>query len=129
MEIFEAVVERLASLDYTISEGDKSAAVYSINKAEASLKASTNQFILPDGLFYVWTDMAAGIFLTDKKASGALAEVYDFSAPVKSVSEGDTSVTYAVTDSGTFESKFDTMLDKMLHPDPETILKYRRLAW
>mgnify|MGYP000500163823 CR=1 FL=1 len=39
------------------------------------------QLEVPEGLFYVWADMAAGMFLTDKKASGALSEVYDFDAP------------------------------------------------
>lgn len=129
MEIFEGVTGRLSVIGYETADTDKNAIVYCINKAEASLKSLTNQFILPEGLFYVWVDMAAGLFLTDKKTAGALNDIFDFSAPAKSISEGDTSVTYAVASSGTFEDQFDAMLAKMTHPDDETILRYRRLAW
>lgn len=73
--------------------------------------------------------MAAGMFLTDKKASGALSEVYDFDAPAKSISEGDTSVTFAIADTGSFEDQFDAMLAKMVNPDAELIAAFRRLVW
>lgn len=77
----------------------------------------------------MWADMAAGLFLTDKKASGGLADTYDFDAPAKSISEGDTSVTFALADSSSFEEQFDAMLDKMVHPDEELIAAFRRLVW
>ena len=68
-------------------------------------------------------------FELDKKASGGLADTYDFDAPAKSISEGDTSVTFALADSGSFEEQFDAMLDKMVHPDEELIAAFRRLVW
>ncbi len=129
MKICEGVAERLSAIGYEVGEDDKNAVIYCINKAEAALKVRTNQNVLPDGLFYVWVDMAAGYFLTDKKSNGALDGIFDFSAPAKSISEGDTSVTYAIASSGTFEDQFDAMLAKMTHPDNEVILRYRRLTW
>ena len=73
--------------------------------------------------------MAAGYFLTDKKASGALADIYNFSAPAKSISEGDTSVTFAIADTGSAEDQFDAMLAKLVTPDDDIIVRYRRLLW
>ena len=84
MEILAAVTARLSALGYTVTETDSAVLDYNIKKAETTLKARTNQLEVPEGLFYVWADMAAGMFLTDKKASGALSEVYDFDAPAKS---------------------------------------------
>ena len=129
MDILVAVTVRLSALGYTVTEADSLALDYSIKKAETTLKAQTNQLEVPEGLFYVWADMAAGMFLTDKKASGALSEVYDFNAPAKSISEGDTSVTFALADTGSFENQFDTMLAKMVNPDAELIAAFRRLVW
>lgn len=128
-DILSAVTARLASLGYTVSEDDASALDYHIQKSKITLKVSTNQQEVPEGLFYVWVDMAAGEFLMDKKSAGALSGLYDFSAPAKSISEGDTSVTFAVADAGSFENQFDAMLAKMINPDMDLILAFRRLVW
>lgn len=127
--IFTTVVSRLAELGYVATDIDNTAIRRNIDKAEAQLRAETNQREVPEGLFYVWVDMAAGLFLSDKKAAGALNDVYDFSAPAKSISEGDTSVTFAIADTGSFEDQFDAMLAKMITPDPDLIIAYRRLVW
>lgn len=127
--IFTTVVSRLAELGYVATDIDNTAIRRNIDKAEAQLRAETNQREVPEGLFYVWVDMAAGLFLSDKKAAGALNDVYNFSAPAKSISEGDTSVTFAIADTGSFEDQFDAMLAKMTTPDPDLIIAYRRLVW
>ena len=129
MDILVAVTARLSALGYTVDEADSMALDFNIKKAEATLRGVTNQPEVPGGLFYVWADMAAGLFLIDKKASGALAEVFDFSAPAKSISEGDTSVSFAIADGGTFETQFDAMLAKLVDPDQDLIIAFRRLAW
>ena len=100
-----------------------------IHKAESKLKALTNQNKIPQGLESTWIDVAAGYFLTDKKASGALADIYDFSAPAKQIAEGDTSVTFAIADTGSFEDQFDAMLARMITPEDDVIVRYRRLLW
>ena len=109
MDILAAVTARLEALGYKVVEADSAALQYNIAKAETYLKFSTNRLEVPEGLLYVWADMAAGLFLTDKKASGGLTDTYDFDAPAKSISEGDTSVTFALADSGSFEEQFDAM--------------------
>ena len=63
------------------------------------------------------------------KRQGALSEVYDFDAPAKSISEGDTSVTFAIADTGSFENQFDAMLAKMVNPDAELIACLLYTSW
>ena len=127
MDILETVTARLAALGYTVTDTDSAALSYCIDKAEATLKALTNQTAVPEGLFYTWVDMAAGQFLTGKKAAGALGDVYDFAAPAQSISEGDTSVTFA--SAATFETQFDAMLASMVTPPDELIAAFRRIVW
>lgn len=129
MDIHASVIARLETLGYSVTEADHPEIDYNVEKAETELKVSTNQFEVPEGLNYVWVDMAAGMFLNDKKASGALNSVYDFEAPAKSISEGDASVTFAIADTGSFEDQFDTMLAKMITPDADLIIAFRRLVW
>lgn len=129
MGIHATVITRLTALGYTVTEGDLSALDYYIGKAENVVRIKTNQPEVPEGLLYVWADMAAGMFLQDKKATGALACLYDFSAPAKSISEGDTSVTFAIADTGSFEDQFDATLARMVNPDEEVYLAFRRLVW
>ena len=97
MDILSTAKERLAAFGYKVTDDDNSALEYNIRRAEAYLIAQTNQKQVPDGLDYVWVDMAVGMFLADKKVTGALGDTYTFDAPVKSVSEGDTSVTFAIS--------------------------------
>ena len=89
--------------------------------------------MLPDGLFYTLVDMVAGQFLFDKKAAGALdgVEGFDFSAPAKSITEGDVSITFAGASDGaaSAEARFDAMLDKLIHPADSIFAAYRRMRW
>ncbi len=129
MDIRATVITRLTALGYTVTEGDLTALDYYIGKAENDIRAKTNQLEVPKGLHYVWADMVAGMFLRDKKAAGALACLYDFTAPAKSISEGDTSVTFALAGAGSFEDQFDATLARMVNPDEEVYLAFRRLVW
>ena len=91
MTVYEAVVSRLAMLGYTVTDNDETGLNFLIDKCEKDILADINQRVLPDGLFYVHVDMVAGQFLYDKKAAGGLdgLEGFDFSAPAKSITEGD----------------------------------------
>lgn len=129
MDILATINTRLTALAYTVTEDDIVALDCYIKKAETVIKAKTNQAAVPEELMYVWADMAAGMFLQDKKAAGTLSDKYDFSAPAKSISEGDTSVTFAIADTGSFEDQFDAMLAKMINPDEELFIAFRRLIW
>lgn len=133
MTVLEAVVLRLAMLGYTVTDNDNTGLKYLISRCEQEILSNINHTVLPDGLFYTLVDMVAGQFLYDKKAAGALdgLEGFDFSAPAKSISEGDISVTFAGASDGatTAEARFDALLETLRHPAESTLAAYRRLRW
>lgn len=130
MTVFEAVVLRLAMLGYKVIEDDTPGLEYLISKCEKDILADINQNALPDGLFYTLVDMVAGQFMFNKKAAGDL-EGFDFEAPVKSITEGDVSVTFAGGSDGasSAEARFDALLSKLMHPAQSTLAAYRRMWW
>lgn len=133
MTVYEAVVPRLAMLGYTVIGADKPALEHLIKKCEVDILSNIHHRELPDGLFCTLVDMVAGQFLYDKKAAGGLdgLEGFDFSAPAKSISEGNVSVTFAGASDGasTAEARFDAMLDGLRHPPESVLAAFRRLKW
>lgn len=102
------VVARLATLGYTSTEADRVSLEYLIPKCELDILANINHRELPDGLFYTLVEMAAGQFLSNKKAAGDL-EGFDFDSPVKSITEGDISVPLPELVTGPAAQKADLM--------------------
>lgn len=127
MAQYDDVVARLAALGYTVTDGQSAAVTYSINRAAEHIKANINRTEIPEGLYYTHIDMAAGLFLNDKKAAGQLGEGFDFSAPAKKISEGDVSVEFA--DSSTPEARFDKMVATLTTPPQALLASFRRLKW
>lgn len=130
MTVYEAVVLRLAMLGYEVTEDDKPGLEYLISKCEKDILADINQKELPEGLFYTLVDMVAGQFMFNKKAAGDL-EGFDFEAPVKSITEGDVSVTFASGSDGasSAEARFDALLATLMHPAQSTLAAFRRMRW
>ena len=132
MEIYEAVVPRLAMLGYSATEADKPALEYLIAQCRVALLTNINRREVPEGLFYTLADMAAGSFLRDKLAAGALEiEGMDFGRSPKSITEGDVKVDFAGASDGadSAEARFRSKLGSMTHP-PESILgAFRSLRW
>lgn len=131
MDIYEAVVTRLASLGYTVVDSPNAAVTYSIDRAAEYIKAQINRTEIPDGLRYTYIDMAAGLFLKDQKACNRLGAAFDFTAPAKSISEGDVSVTFAGASDGSLtpEARFDQMVDAFINPPQSVFAAFRRFKW
>lgn len=133
MAIYDDVVMRLSQLDYTVPKGDApdAAVTYSIDRAAEKIRANINRTEIPEGLHYTWVDMAAGLFLFDKKAAGQLGEGFDFSAPTKKITEGDVSVEFvgATDGSSTPEARFDEMLKSLINPPAYLFARFRRFVW
>ena len=129
MTVYEAVVSRLAMLGYTVTDADETGLKYTIRKCEAELLANINHRKLPPPLFYTLVDMVAGHFLFDKKAAGGLdgLEGFDFSAPAKSITEGDVAITFAGASSA--EARFDALLAGLMRPPESTLAAFRRMRW
>ncbi|MEG0778650.1 MAG: hypothetical protein RSE64_07515 [Oscillospiraceae bacterium] len=126
MDIIATVKARLAMLGYSFVDADAAALAYVIGKAEAWLCDDLNLAAVPSGLLYAWADMAAGMFLLDRKSSGQLCG-YTFETSAKSISEGDTTVAFATGASE--EGQFDALIKKLVTPDEAALAAYRRIAW
>ena len=132
MDVYEAVVARMAMLGYTAAEDDKPTIDYLTGKCQVELLASIHHKDVPDGLIYTLVDMVAGSFLQDKLNAGGLEiEGLDFSTAVKSITEGDVSATFAGASDGVSspEGRFLATLDGMVHPSEKILGAFRRLKW
>ena len=129
MEKPEAVKSRLKMLGYTPSDTDDVMIDWELKRAERYILDFCNVQKLPEELLETVVDMAAAQILMARKATGAL-EGYDFAAAVKSIQEGDTTVSYAVGEgSQTPEQRFDALMSSMAAPPIQSHLRYRRLQW
>lgn len=128
------VIQRLNALGYS-TDTDENCIYqigYLLSGCRAELLANIHQKEVPEGLFYTLSDMAAGRFLLEKLSTGALKiEGLDFTAPLKSITEGDVKVDFASASDGinSAESRFFGMLDHMTHPPENVLSPYRRLSW
>lgn len=123
MDIKSDVVLRLKGFGYEVVEGDDSFIDYLILHTEQEIKNLTNLTEVPEGLKFKWVDSVCGEFLGMKMATGKLENV---SQVVKSIQEGDTSVTLA--EGMTPEAQFFACLEK-LKIDMSEIVKYRVMTW
>lgn len=132
-DIYTDVVARLASLGYAVTATDTpdAAVTYSINRAAEKIKANINHMDIPDSLHYTLVDMAAGLFLFDKKAAGQLGEDFDFTAYAKKITEGDVSVEFTGASDGnlTPEARFDKLLNNLINPPAYLFARFRRFIW
>lgn len=134
MDIYNDAVARLGSFGVTLLSSEKDAAlVYAIEQAEEWLLNATDCVYVPDGLKHTFIDLACGFYLSDMKAVGFLnPSGVDFStAPAKDIKEGDVQIAFATASEGaqTPEARFDSLINRLLHPDPGQIARYRRLVW
>lgn len=121
----EQVETRLNALGYAVTDSDRIALDFAIQKAEWTIQNACNVGTIPDGLLYVAVDMACGDFLSVKKNLGQLPE-FDAEAAIQSIKEGDTQITYAV---GSGESPVDWLLNHLSNEGKSQLLRYRRLVW
>lgn len=124
--IDKIVTQRLLSLGHTVVPEDGWLLGFAVQKAESCFKIHCNLDVIPDELRTVEVDMICGEFLLAKKQSGRL-EGYEFEAAVKSISEGDVSVSYS--GDSTPEQQFDTLLQRLVHPSDDVFAAYRRISW
>ena len=123
MDIKTDVVTRLKGFGYTVVTEDDPLIDYMISKVEQELKNLTNLNEVPTGLKYEWADAVCGEFLSMKMATGKLENI---SQIVKSISEGDTSVTYS--EKMTPEAQFLVCLES-LKIDMSAVIRYRVMTW
>jgi len=117
--------ERLQSLGYTSTDTDDWMMGFCKEKVENHIKNSCNVTEVPEGLQSVAVDMVCGEFLFGKKQSGQSVGI-DFEAVVKSIAEGDTTVTFDTSTS--LEAKYDALIVYLRHSEVD-FATYRRIKW
>lgn len=124
--MFESALALLQSLK--IEFGAYATLEWFCDMVEDEIKSFTHLQELPKELNKVGAYRAVGRVLSDLKSSGKLDEVA-IERTVKSISEGDTSITYALTDSDSAETRFSAMIDGMKGYGMDILRSHRRLRW
>ena len=127
-EFFNAVLQRLVSLGYTLKENDDWILCFAMQNVENHIKNSCNITSIPEGLFHVAVDMVCGEFLSTKKQTGQLdIGNLDLNGVITSISEGDTSIQFAQGASD--EERFNQLLNHLIHKGEGEFVCYRKIKW
>ena len=126
----EMVAKRLESFGYELKPNDEYALGFLLEKTKLDILNFCNIKELPLELNYVAVDMVCGEFLLEKKSVGALnlSDIDLNTVPIKSISEGDTSVSYATENSQSAQEKLDVLIQTLLDTK-KYLYKFRRIAW
>lgn len=126
--IIDDIEKRLEGFGCTLNDGDKWLIDFVREKIENSIKLDCNINEIPKELYNIEIDMIVGEFLFTKKNMGQLdIESINFEAVEKSISEGDTKVDFAI--SQTPEQRFDSLIAYLTTYGKNKILTFRCLRW
>lgn len=102
---------------------------YVIQNVTQTVLTATNQARIPEGLEAAAVSMVAGQYLHLKKGAGQLSG-FDLEVAEKQISEGDTSITFAIGEgSQTPEQRLDGLIAHLMTSGGEQFTAYRRLKW
>ena len=124
------VVKRLETLGYNVNDSDLTLIQLTINGVEQHIKNFCNITEIPAELHNVAVDMAAGTLLKTKQAIGInVCDSIDFENDnIKSISEGDVSITYNTDSDRSTTAKYNALLDRLCNRDNE-LIAFRRIKW
>lgn len=125
------VIKRLKSFGYTFDEKDTDTLNFIIEKTEELIKSTCGISDIPKAVHCAEVDMVTAEFLEQKKASEPAAlSAIDLDAAVKSIQEGDTTITYAV-DSGTLtpERRLDLVIEMLKNSGRAVFCANRCVVW
>lgn len=125
----EQVISRLKMLGYTATVEDNNHLDYELNKTINYVMNYCNIQTIPEILNPRIIDRICADFLYYKKNSGSL-EGFNYDAVIKSIKEGDTTLTYAVGQGeDTPENRFDSFVKQLERGFDKWITPHRRLRW
>lgn len=123
------VIKRLKMLGYVYDPSDDEQIEYELNKILNYVLNYCNITIIPEILDPRITDRVCSDFLYYKKNSGNL-NGFNYDAVIKSIKEGDTTITYAVGQGeDTPENRFDAFVKSLERGFDKWITPHRRLRW
>ena len=117
---------RLGQLGLVPLAEDKALLETLLAGAKRWLLAETGQAELPEELEFAAVDLAAGEYLCFLQSAGRL-EQFDQERAVRQMSQGDTSITYAV-EFGQL-SPLDAMIARLTNPPEALLARWRRIRW
>ncbi len=124
MDIMQEAARQLES--YGIS-ADGTALAFAVGRVEEKIRNFCNITEVPEGLFHTAVNMVCGEYLQQMYLLGKLdPEVFPAEAAVKSISEGDVSISFM--DNASAEDKLAVFIEKLKSSESD-LLAYRRLAW
>lgn len=129
MVVRDDVIERLEHLGYTANNSDYAHIDFELKKTLNYVKNYCNITEIPEILDPRIIDRVCSDFLYYKKNSGSL-EGFNYEAVIKSIKEGDTTISYAVGQGeDTPENRFDAFVKSLERGFDKWITPHRRLRW
>lgn len=126
----DGIKKRLESLGYEVKEDDKIALTFCIEKVRSTIKNEVNWQDVPKGLEHIAVDMAVGEFLHGLLQTGQLSDAFDIDTAIKQVSEGDTTVAFAIGDgSSSVEQRLNLLIDYLIKGRRDEFSCFRKLRW
>lgn len=125
----ENVIERLKQLGYDATEDDNDQVEFELRKTLNYVMNYCNITVIPEILDPRIIDRVCSDFLYYKKNSGSL-DGFNYDTVIKSIKEGDTTITYAVGQGeDTPENRFDSFVKQLERGFDKWITPHRRLRW
>lgn len=123
------IVKRLKQLGYTPTDADSEQIDFELNKILNYVMNYCNITVIPEILDPRIIDRVCSEFLYYKKNSGSL-DGFNYDTVIKSIKEGDTTLTYAVGQGeDTPENRFDSFVKHLERGFDKWITPHRRLRW
>lgn len=129
MITIENIIDRLKQLGYTVVETDYEQINFQLNYVINYTLNYCNITEIPEIVEPRLIDRVCCDFLFYKKNSGTL-DGFNYDTVIKSIKEGDTTVTYAVgSGEDTPENRFDSFVKKLERGYDKWLVPHRRLRW
>lgn len=125
----ENIIERLMQLGYIATDADHAQIEFELQLVTNYVLNYCNITEIPEIIEPRLIDRVCSDFLYYKKNSGQLSG-FNYEAVIKSVKEGDTTLTYAVGQGeDTPENRFDAFVKTLKNGFDKWITPHRRLRW
>jgi hypothetical protein len=126
----EEVKDRLSQFGYEVVESDNLILNFIMSKVVAEIKRDCNILLIPSDIEPIVIDMICGEFLFEKKSLSPTNFFIDLSAAVKSITEGDTKVDFAIGSGDlTNEARLDKLIDCLRYGNKHIFNSVRCLSW
>lgn len=123
---FQTVKARLEGLGIAIEDLEESLIELLISNAESYAKIEINQLEIPEELVSILVDMVSGEYIKLKRSMNALPG-FDISGAVRSVSEGEVSVTFA--SGATDVERLDFLISSLIGAGVNQWSAFRKMRW